>query len=124
MTKTLTDNERTRIGLLLVAKQEDLEAGIRGTLREIESVLEARSDGSADDEHDPEGSTLSSDWSRLQGLRNGLTGQLAETMDAIARLDAGTWGTCRRCGRTIAEARLEARPTAPLCIECASAGGD
>ena len=37
---------------------------------------------------------------------------------ALARLDDGTYGTCLRCGKPIAEARLEALPWAEHCIEC------
>ena len=37
---------------------------------------------------------------------------------ALRRIDAGTYGTCERCGRQIPEERLEARPWAALCIEC------
>jgi RNA polymerase-binding protein DksA len=37
---------------------------------------------------------------------------------ALQRLDEGTYGTCTRCGRAIAEERLEALPYAELCIEC------
>jgi DnaK suppressor protein len=42
-----------------------------------------------------------------------------ETVEAaIARLDAGTFGTCIRCGGPIAPERLEALPWAAHCIEC------
>jgi RNA polymerase-binding transcription factor len=37
---------------------------------------------------------------------------------AIARVDAGTFGTCIRCGRPIAAERLEALPWAAHCIDC------
>jgi RNA polymerase-binding protein DksA len=37
---------------------------------------------------------------------------------ALARLDAGTFGTCVRCGRQIAPERLEALPWAAHCIDC------
>ena len=39
---------------------------------------------------------------------------------ALERLDAGTWGVCERCGEKIAAARMEALPTATLCVDCAS----
>ena len=41
--------------------------------------------------------------------------------DALAKLDAGTYGVCEECGRPIGEARLQAMPAARLCIEHASA---
>jgi DnaK suppressor protein len=37
---------------------------------------------------------------------------------ALARMDAGTYGTCERCGVEIPAGRLEAVPTASLCITC------
>ncbi len=43
---------------------------------------------------------------------------LREIDEALARIDAGTFGTCDRCGRPIAEARLEAMPYATKCIDC------
>jgi RNA polymerase-binding protein DksA len=48
--------------------------------------------------------------------------QHLEMVDAaLGRLDAGTFGTCVRCGRPIAEARLEALPWAAHCIDCQAA---
>ena len=44
--------------------------------------------------------------------------QLQAVEAALARLDAGTFGTCVRCGRPIAPERLEALPWAAQCIDC------
>ena len=41
----------------------------------------------------------------------------AEIQAALARLDAGTYGTCVDCGRPVEEARLEFRPEAARCLE-------
>ena len=43
---------------------------------------------------------------------------LAQIERALARMDAGTYGVCARCGNPIGEARLEAVPAAELCIAC------
>jgi RNA polymerase-binding protein DksA len=43
---------------------------------------------------------------------------LAEIDEALERIEAGTFGTCARCGKPIGEERLEAMPYATLCIEC------
>jgi len=53
-------------------------------------------------------------------LRDHERSQLAQVDAALAALDAGTYGTCRSCGKPIAAGRLEAIPWATLCIECAS----
>ena len=41
----------------------------------------------------------------------------AEVEAALARLDAGTYGSCVDCGRPIDQARLEFRPEAARCLE-------
>ncbi len=46
---------------------------------------------------------------------------LDEVRDALVRLDDGTYGTCARCSADIPAARLEAMPTATLCITCKEA---
>ena len=38
--------------------------------------------------------------------------------EALARIDAGTFGICEVCEEDISEARLKARPVTTLCIDC------
>ena len=38
--------------------------------------------------------------------------------ETIARIDSGDYGYCNSCGVEIGTKRLEARPTATLCIDC------
>ncbi len=38
--------------------------------------------------------------------------------ESIARIDSGDYGYCDNCGVEIGLKRLEARPTATLCIDC------
>lgn len=54
-------------------------------------------------------------------LRDRAIQHLAQVDAALARLEDGTFGTCVRCGRDIAPARLEALPWAAHCIECQTA---
>ena len=54
-------------------------------------------------------------------LRDRAIHQLEQVDTALARLAAGTFGRCLRCGRAVAAARLEALPWAAHCIECQSA---
>ncbi len=57
----------------------------------------------------------------------GLTGreEIKAIQAAFARMDAGDYGTCVRCGEPIGEARLDALPYTPFCRDCAreTAGG-
>ena len=46
---------------------------------------------------------------------------LTEVEDALEKFDAGTYGLCEICGAPIPEARLEAKPAARQCMDCASA---
>jgi RNA polymerase-binding transcription factor DksA len=82
-----------------------------------------RSIDTADDEHDPEGVTLSSEWAHLAGLHAAATRELAEIDEALLRSDAGTYGICIDCGRSIPIARLRARPAATRCVICAEKAG-
>ena len=43
---------------------------------------------------------------------------LADIDAALTRIEDGTYGTCTNCGKQIPEERLEARPSATLCIDC------
>jgi RNA polymerase-binding protein DksA len=52
-------------------------------------------------------------------LRDRATAQLVLVEAALARIDAGTFGKCTRCGKPIAPERLDALPWAEHCIECA-----
>jgi len=44
---------------------------------------------------------------------------IADLRMALTRLDAGTYGSCSRCGEAIAPARLQAVPAAVHCVNCA-----
>lgn len=46
--------------------------------------------------------------------------EIASVRRALGRIEDGTYGACVRCGEEIAPARLEARPEAALCIDCAN----
>jgi DnaK suppressor protein len=56
-------------------------------------------------------------------LRDRAIQQLELVDAALARLDAGTFGTCTRCGKAIAPERLEALPWAAWCIDCQRTSG-
>lgn len=112
-------DNRSRIESVLGAERADLEHSVEQTRAELDDVRDGRADASADDEHDPEGSTLSSEWSRIEGIWNGLRARLEENTQAMARLTGGTYGLCTRCACKIGAERLTARPSAALCIDCA-----
>ncbi|WP_129337818.1 TraR/DksA family transcriptional regulator [Cellulomonas endophytica] len=103
----------------LDALERELLARADRAHRDLEEIRRARTATTADDEHDPEGSTLSDDWSRTAGLRDAARAGLAEVAAARLRLADGTYGTCTRCGGPVGEGRLAVRPAAARCVSCA-----
>ncbi len=51
-------------------------------------------------------------------LRNREILYLKKIDEALARIENGTFGECEDCGDPIEVKRLEARPTATLCVSC------
>jgi DnaK suppressor protein len=45
---------------------------------------------------------------------------ISEIDAALARIDAGTYGSCTRCGTAIPEERLELRPFSATCVGCSA----
>jgi RNA polymerase-binding protein DksA len=66
---------------------------------------------------------MSQEWSSLSGLVTDAEAQVRVVDAALARMHDGTYGVCVRCGNPIGAARLEARPAAELCIDCARLAG-
>ena len=94
-----------------VARVASLEAQLAG-------IVETASASSGDDEHDPEGQTIAYDRAQVAALLAAARHDLTEIDAARARVEAGTYGVCGRCGRPIAPERLEARPAARTCVAC------
>lgn len=102
--------------------EADLEANLaaeRALVRQHERIVAASQDSNADDEHDPEGSTIAFERQQVVALLEQVRGTGAALRQALADLAAGTYGTCGTCGRPIAPERLRARPQARTCIDCA-----
>ncbi|WP_345750776.1 TraR/DksA family transcriptional regulator [Microbacterium rhizophilus] len=104
---------------LLRERRREAERTVAARASDLSGVAAARGDATADDEHDPEGATLSGEWSRLTGLSVAARHELSDIDAALARIDAGTYGVCEVCGEPIPEGRLLARPTATRCVRCA-----
>ncbi|MDL5350049.1 TraR/DksA family transcriptional regulator [Microbacterium sp. zg-YB36] len=105
----------------LARRRRDIDDRIDRLDRDDALLRRDRADGTADDEHDPEGSTLSGEWLQLDALRRAALVERAELDAALARTADGTYGVCVSCGAAIPLERLRARPTADRCIACAAA---
>ncbi len=107
---------------LLIARRAEILDAIGVSSEELAGIRVARSDGTADDEHDPEGSTLASDWSRITSMHADAVASLDEVDRALERIADGTFGICVVCGNPIPDARLRVRPWADRCVTCAARG--
>ena len=107
----------TRLETERAVIQDHLEELHRG----LQKMVEAAADSNADDEHDPEGSTIAFERSQLKALIHQAEVHLNDIDDARAKVGDGRYGLCERCGQPISAARLDARPVARTCIGCATA---
>ncbi|GAA3643648.1 hypothetical protein GCM10022200_29480 [Microbacterium awajiense] len=111
--------DRASLGVLLAGVRDDALARRDALQQAAADLRRDRGAETADDEHDPEGVTLSMEWERIEGLRIAAERDLCEIDEAVARWDAGEYGRCEGCGRGIPSERLRARPTARRCVPCA-----
>jgi DnaK suppressor protein len=63
------------------------------------------------------GSNLS-ETERTEAVLSVAKQQLAEVLDALHRIDEGSYGRCTDCGKAVPEGRLEAKPEAARCVAC------
>ena len=106
----------------LDAEQHATDELLASLRRDFESVVAASADSNADDEHDPEGSTIAFERSQISALIEQAEHRLGEIGAARARVDDGSYGVCETCGKRIAAGRLKARPFARTCVDCARLG--
>jgi DnaK suppressor protein len=75
------------------------------------------------DEGFADAAQTTSERSNVLSLAEGLRTRLEDVRSALDRLEKGNYGRCERCGNEINGERLEAIPTARLCISCKQAVG-
>ena len=100
----------------LAAEGKSTRSRIAALEAQLAGIVETASASSGDDEHDPEGQTIAYDRAQTQALLGRARADLVEVEAALGRLEAGTYGICEVCGRTIPGERLEARPAARRCV--------
>jgi len=67
--------------------------------------------------HDADNATDVMEQQRNMAMMNTLEERQRDIDRALARLEAGQYGICERCGKEIAPGRLEALPFVTLCID-------
>jgi DnaK suppressor protein len=85
----------------------------------FQEMVDASADSNADDEHDPEGSTIAFERSQMEALIHQGQSHLKEIEAARMRVAGQVYGLCESCGQPISAERLDARPVARTCVACA-----
>ncbi len=110
------DTERFR-ATLLEERQRVVDA-IEYLHRENPGSIEDETDDETLDNHLGDAAAVTFDREMGYSLESNSGHVLAAIDEALRRIDEGTFGTCARCGKPIAEERLEAMPYATKCIDC------
>jgi len=107
----------------LVAERASYVEAAESLRLEAEMLAEDMEPGDIQfDEESGEGDTLNVERERDLALSAQARASVDEIDRALAKMDAGTYGICERCGTPIPKARLKALPYAALCVRCKSGG--
>ena len=107
----------------LVAERASYVEAAESLQQEAEMLAEDMEPGDIQfDEESGEGDTLNVERERDLALSAQARAAVDEIDRALAKMDAGTYGICERCGNPIPKARLKALPYASLCVACKSGG--
>jgi len=95
-------------------------AALRADIDRAESDIASRLSDAVGDAGDDQADVGAKTFEREHelALTHNARELLAQNERAIARIDAGTYGTCESCGEPIGKARLQAFPRATLCVSC------
>jgi RNA polymerase-binding transcription factor DksA len=99
--RALLEEERTD----LVSKLEELGLGVGGLTY---------------DSNFADSSQVTAERGEVEALGARLRETLTEVEEALDKLSKGDYGVCEDCRRPIDPLRLEAKPAARYCIDCAS----
>ena len=106
-----------------VADQKRFQASLIALADELRELLRSfREDARPVDLDQPIGRLSRMDAIQQQSMaianRRSAEQRLSRVETALRRMEEGEYGDCRECGESIALARLETQPEAPLCVQC------
>jgi DnaK suppressor protein len=114
--KHWTEAELSTVREQLAGEAVELRSDIERGESDIASRLTDATGDAGDDQADVGAKTFEREHELAQ-LHNARE-LLAQSEHALARIEAGTYGTCESCGEAIGKARLQAFPRAVLCVTC------
>lgn len=116
--------DQTKLAALrtaLEAERERLTAEVDKIDTEERELLSEASGENAYRDHMADQGTATFEREMDLSFEESARKRLEEVEAALERIDSGTYSECERCGSTIPVERLEAVPTARLCISCKEA---
>jgi RNA polymerase-binding transcription factor DksA len=115
----LTSRQVSDLRVHLDAERDQTLSLIQSIQDEMGAFVDARRDTPTDDEHDPEGPTLAFERSQASVALAQSELHVREIDLAIERIEDGSYGLCTNCHSPIKLSRLQVRPRAAHCIQCA-----
>lgn len=103
-----------KVKSLLQRQQKELEEEIKS----IDRDDPVKNDSIAESSEPGTDSWLADVHGRAVAMKGNLQQVLSRTKSALDKLRRGKYGKCDNCGKDIEPARLEAMPTANLCLSC------
>lgn len=103
-----------KVKTILLRQQKQLEKEIEL----VEKTDPVKGDGLAESSEPGTDSWLADVHGKAEVIKKNLLTVLKNTKKSLANLRSGQYGKCETCGRPIESARLEAMPTATLCLSC------
>jgi DnaK suppressor protein len=121
MARKLAKTTLERFKKRLEEEKERLEEQVADYERVLE---EARmTESSSDRSPDPgnaEASSMKLEYAKELSIEQNTLDLLSKANRALERVEAGTYGICESCGKSIPIERLEVLPYSTLCVECAA----
>jgi len=111
-----TDSEISQVRRRLADETDELRTEIGKVESDIADRLGDSVSNAGDDQADVGAKTYEREHEL--SLTYNARDLLAQSEHALARIDAGSYGSCESCGRPIGKARLKAFPRATLCVDC------
>lgn len=111
-----TVEELAEVRLDLVREIAERRADYDRALAEMTRLQQSAGDGAGDDQADAGSKTFERE--QELSIANNRRDLLVQMERAMERLDKGTYGRCESCAEPIMKARLQAFPSATLCVRC------
>lgn len=111
-----TVEELAEVRLDLVREITERRADYERAMADLHSLQQTSGDGAGDDQADAGSKTFERE--QELSIANNRRDLLMQMERAMERLDQGTYGHCESCHEPIMKARLQAFPSATLCVRC------